>query len=201
MKEWINVAAIVGAMTIAPAALAGVQDKPATTKPPATAKPAPMGTPQDTKATAAATGADSTFIRTAAMDGLAEVEHGKLAAQNAASDDVKQFAQRMVDDHGKANTELQALASQKNVSLPKELDAKHKAMHDKLAKMNGAAFDSAYMTHMATAHKEAVTLFQREGKAGKDPETKAFAEKTLPTLQEHLKMAQDISAKTKTKTP
>jgi len=195
MKGWINAVAIVGALAVAPAARAGIQDKPATAKPPAT-KPA-TGAAHDTKAPASATGADSTFVKTAAMDGMAEVEHGRLAAQNAASADVKQFGQRMVDDHGKANTELQSIASQKNITLPKELDAKHKAMHDKLAKMNGAAFDSAYMTHMASAHKEAVSLFQREAKSGKDAETKAFAEKTLPTLQEHLKMAQDLSGKTK----
>lgn len=65
-------------------------------------------------------------------------------------------------------------------------------------KANGAAFDSAYMTHTATAHKEAVSLFQREAKGGKDAETKAFAEKTLPTLLEHLKMAQSLSAKGRT---
>ena len=192
MKAWFSMAAVVCAMTVGQAALASNQDKPATTKPGTT------GTPQDTKAAKPAIGADSTFIKTAAMDGMAEVEHGTLAAQNAASSDVKQFGQRMVDDHGKANAELKSLASKKNVTLPTELDAKHKAMQDKLSKLKGAAFDSAYMAHMATAHKEAVALFQREAKTGKDAEIKAFAEKALPTLQEHLKMAQDLSAKNKT---
>ena len=188
MKAWFSVAAIVCAMGVGPAALAGVQDKPVRTN------PATTGTPPDTNAAKPAMGADTTFMKTASMDGMAEVEHGRLGAQNAASSDVKQFAQRMVDDHGKANAELKSLASQKNVTLPAELDAKHKAMQDKLSKLNGPAFDSAYMAHMAAAHKEAVTLFQREAKTGKDAETKAFAEKTLPTVQEHLKMAQDLSA-------
>jgi len=191
MKAWFSVAATVGALVIGPAALASTQSKPAATKPAAT------GAAQDTKAAKPSAGADSTFMKTAAMDGMAEVEHGRLAAQNAASDEVKQFAQRMVDDHGKANDELKALASQKNVTLPTELDAKHKAMQDKLSKLKGQAFDKAYMTHMVTAHKQAVTLFQQEAKSGKDAETKAFAEKTLPTLQEHLKMAQGISGKSK----
>jgi putative membrane protein len=195
MKAWFSLAAIVCAMAVGPAAFAGVQDKPATTKPGTTGTP---GTPQDTNAAKPTMSADATFIKTAAMDGMAEVEHGGLAAKNAASNEVKQFAQRMVDDHGKANTELKSLASQKNVTLPPELDAKHKAMQDKLSKLNGAAFDSAYMAHMAAAHKEAVTLFQREAKTGKDAETRAFAEKTLPTLREHLKMAQDLGAKNKT---
>jgi putative membrane protein len=190
MKAWLS-AAIVCVMTVGPMALASVEEKSSTAGLSAT-EPG-----QDTKAAKPTMSADSTFMRTAAMDGMAEVEHGKLAAQNAASSEVKQFAQRMVDDHGKANAELKSLASQKNVTLPTELDAKHKAMQEKLSKLNGAAFDSAYMAHMVTAHKEAVALFQREAKTGKDAETKSFAEKTLPTLQEHLKMAQDLSATNK----
>jgi putative membrane protein len=177
MKSLLSGAAIVCAMTVGTAALGSIQDKAATTQP-------------------GSAGTDDTFMRTAAMDGLAEVEHGKLAAQNAASSDVKQFGQRMVDEHGKGNAELKNLAAKKNVTLPTELDAKHKAMQDKLSKLNGTAFDSAYMAHMVSAHKEAVSLFEREAKSGKDADTKAFAAKTLPTLQQHLKMAQDLSAKT-----
>ena len=195
MKAMLTVAAVVCGMSVGPVA----QDKPATTQDkPATTKPSSSGTAEGTKPATAAMSADSTFVKTAAMDGMAEVEHGKLAAQNAASNDVKQFAQRMVDDHGKSNEELRRLASEKNLPLPTELDAKHKAMQDKLAKLTGAAFDKAYMTHMVGAHKDAVSLFQREAKGGKDAEMKVFAEKTLPTLQEHLKMAQDLSAKHKT---
>jgi putative membrane protein len=192
MKTWMSVATVVCAIGAGSAALATSQEKPATSKPAAT------GAMQDQK-TAKPAGADSAFMKTAAMDGMAEVELGRLAMQNAESSDVKQFAQRMVDDHGKANGELKSLAAQKNVTLPTELDAKHKAMHDKLSKMSGAAFDTAYMSHMVTDHKEAVALFQREAKSGTDADTKAFAEKTLPTLREHMKMAQDVSAKTKKK--
>ena len=191
MKAWFSVTVMVSMMTVGPAALTGSQEKPTT-------KPGTAGTPQDTRSSKPAASADGAFMKTAGMDGMAEVEHGKLAAQNAASNEVKQFGQRMVDDHGKANDELKSLASQKNVTLATELDAKHKAMQAKLSKLNDAAFDSTYMAHMVTAHKEAVALFQREAKAGKDAETKAFAAKTLPALQEHLKMAQDISARLKT---
>jgi putative membrane protein len=91
--------------------------------------------------------------------------------------------------------ELKSIASQKNVTLPTQLDAKHQAMHDKLSKMKGDAFDRAYMRHMVTAHQQAVALFQKESTSGKDAETKAFAGKTLPTLQEHLKMARDANSK------
>jgi putative membrane protein len=138
---------------------------------------------------------DSAFARQAAADSTAEVEHGRLATQNASSADVKQFAQHMVDDHSKANTELKSIASQKQLTIPTELTGKHKAMQDKLSKLKGAEFDKAYMAHMVTAHQQAVSLFEREAKTGKDDELKAWAEKTLPTLQEHLKQARDINAK------
>ena len=84
----------------------------------------------------------------------------------------------------KANDELKGLAAKKNVTLPASLDAKHKALQQKLEKQKGAAFDSAYMEEMVKDHQQAVALFQREAKSGKDPDTKAWAEKTLPTLQE-----------------
>jgi putative membrane protein len=138
---------------------------------------------------------DASFVREAAADSTAEVEHGRLATQNASSADVKQFAQRMVDDHSKANAELKGIASTKQLTIPAELTGKHKAMQDKLSKLKGAEFDKAYMAHMVTAHQQAVSLFEREAKTGKDEELKAWAQKTLPTLQEHLKMARDINAK------
>jgi putative membrane protein len=138
--------------------------------------------------------ADAPFIGNAAMDGLAEVELGRLAMQSASSSDVKQFAQRMVDDHSKAGDELKGLASRKSVELASKVDRQHRAVRDRLAKLKGAAFDKAYMGQMVTAHLQAVTLFQEEAQKGQDPDVKAWAAKTLPTLQEHLKMAQSINA-------
>lgn len=139
--------------------------------------------------------ADAMFMQRAAMSSMAEVAHGKQAQANGSSDDVRKFAQRMIDDHSKANEELKGLASKKGASLPAELDQKHQAMQQKLEKMKGAEFDRAYMQHMVQAHKEAVTLFQTEAKSGKDADARAWAEKTLPTVQEHLKMATEINAK------
>jgi putative membrane protein len=138
---------------------------------------------------------DGMFMREAAMSSMAEVAHGQLATKNASAETVKTFAQRMVGDHTKANEELRGLASQTKVNLPTELDQKHQAMQDKLAKMKGDAFDKAYMQHMVTAHEQAVSLFQRESKSGKDAQAKAWATKTLPVLQEHLKMAKEVSSK------
>jgi putative membrane protein len=140
---------------------------------------------------------DQTFAMHAAQGGMAEVAMGKLAAQNASSSDVKQFGQRMVDDHGKANTELMSWASKHSVTLPTDIDAKHKSEQARLAKLSGAEFDRAYMGMMVADHNKDVSEFQRASKTAKDPDLKAWAAKTLPTLQEHQKMAQDINAKVK----
>jgi putative membrane protein len=161
-------------------------------------KPATPGSKQAPgSATGASTlaAADKAFATHAAQGGQAEVELGKVAASTASSPDVKQFGQRMVDDHGKANTELTAWASKSNVTLPTEVDAKAKANHEKLSKMTGAEFDKAYMKNMVADHNKDVAEFERAAKTVKDPDLKAWVEKTLPTLQEHLKMAQSINAK------
>jgi len=136
---------------------------------------------------------DNTFVTNAAGGGMAEVELGKLAVEKASSDQVKQFGQRMVDDHGKANDELKTLAQQKNITLPTSISAKDKAERDRLAKLSGAAFDRAYMSAMLSDHKKDVSEFRVESTSGKDADIKAFAAKTLPTLEEHLKLAQDAN--------
>jgi putative membrane protein len=132
---------------------------------------------------------DIEFVLDAAQGGLAEVELGKLAAQRAQNDDVKKFAQRMVDDHSKANEQLQKIADSKSIKLPTEVDSKDKALMQRLEKLNGAAFDRTYMNAMVNDHAKDVTEFKREANAGRDPQVKSFAESTLPTLEEHLQQA------------
>jgi putative membrane protein len=106
---------------------------------------------------------------------------------------VKKFAQHVADDHGKANDELKTLAQNKSITLPEGTDPHAKAMHDKLSKMSGAAFDRAFMQVMVTDHKKAVKDFRMASKSAKDPDVKGWAAKTLPTLEEHLKMAQSTT--------
>jgi putative membrane protein len=145
---------------------------------------------QGAKAPAGAgVGSDQTWVMNTAKDGMAEVELGKLAGEKASNADVKTFARRMVADHTKANDELKSIAATKNITLPAAPDAQHKATHDRLAKLSGPAFDRAYMQMMVQDHTKAVASFKRESQTGKDAEIKAFASKTLPTLEEHLKMA------------
>lgn len=135
------------------------------------------------------------FMMKAAMGGMLEVQLGQLAAQNASSPDVKQFGQRMVDDHSKGGDELKSLAGTKQVVLPAELGPKEKAMLDHFAKLSGADFDREYMKDMVKDHDKDVAMFEKEARGAKDPDVKAWAEKTLPTLKEHQAMAHDIAGK------
>jgi putative membrane protein len=135
---------------------------------------------------------DRDFVMDAAMGGLMEVELGQLAAQKGTSEAVKQFGQRMVDDHGKANTELMSLATRKGITLPTSIDDKHRQDITKLSAMSGADFDRAYSKMMLKDHEKDVSEFEKQSTKGTDPDVKAFASSTLPTLQEHLTMARAL---------
>ena len=141
--------------------------------------------------------ADKVFIMKAAQGGMAEVAGGHTASANAASADVRTFGNRMVTDHGKANEELRELATNKGISLPTELDAEHKKHLDEIGTKTASDFDKAYMADMVKDHQEDVAEFQKQSTAAQDPDLKNWVNKTLPTLQEHLKMAQQIHAKLK----
>ena len=142
-------------------------------------------------------GTDSSFITKAAQGGMAEVELGKLATERASNSAVKDFGQRMVTDHTKANEQLKTVAANKGVNLPEGLDAKDQATLNRLSKLNGAAFDRAYIDDMVKDHKADVAEFQKEADRGDDADIKAFASKTLPTLQDHLRMAEDTQKQVK----
>ena len=133
---------------------------------------------------------DRKFMEKAAAGGLAEVQLGQMAAQKASADDVKKFGQRMVDDHGKANDQLKRIATSKGVNLPTELDGSTRREMDKLSKLQGAAFDREYMNHMVSDHKKDISEFKSESRKAKDADVKQFATATLPTLEEHLQLAQ-----------
>ena len=133
------------------------------------------------------------FMREAAQSGMAEVMLGNLALQKSQNEQVKSFAQQMVADHTTANGELATLAQSKSVALPTEPSAKQKSAVDKLNGMSGMDFDKAFMKQMVKDHEAAVKLFSRESERGTDADTKAFAAKTLPTLQNHLQMARTLN--------
>jgi putative membrane protein len=128
---------------------------------------------------------DNEFVMKAASGGLFEVESSKLAKERATSGEVKKFAERMITDHTKANQELMQTAKKANIEVPKMMAPKHQMMYDKVKEAKGAEFDRIYMDAQNAAHEEAISLFMGATEGVKNPELKAFAEKTLPVLKEH----------------
>ena len=195
----LGAAICAAALLIATPAIATQSPAAPAAQPPATPTVAPAQ-PDMPKAPAvaklASASADARFVMQAAEGGMMEVAKGKLAAQKGAHEGVKQFGQKMVDNHSKVNDELKSIASGKSITLPG--DATKSPMHAMLAKLEkseGAAFDRAYVEDQIRDHEKAIALFEREAKTGKDAELKAFAEKTLPALKEHLTMVQDLKTK------
>lgn len=137
---------------------------------------------------------DRLFAHLASSGGMAEVEFGRLAAEKAANTRVKEFAQRMVEDHGKANDTLKGLADKSKIPLPDELGPDHQKQRAELEKLEGAAFDLAYMQGQVVEHQKTVQLLAWEIDSGQDAEIQRFAAATLPTVMRHLEMARDLVA-------
>ena len=189
-KALITAVALTGILALAPAFAQSTSTSSSTSKKTSTSS----GT-----AKSGLSSADRKFFTDASQGGMMEVELGKIAADKGSNPDVKTFGQRMVDDHSKANDQLKDLASKKDVKLLGKLSPAKQKMVDKFSKLSGAAFDSSYMSHMVTDHKQDVAEFKKEAKSGKDSDLKAWAQSTLPTLEDHLKMAQDTNSKLHTK--
>jgi len=138
---------------------------------------------------------DQAFVTKASQGGMAEVQLGQLAATKGVAADVKAFGQRMVSDHTRANDELKAAATAAGATVSTELSSDQR---DTLAKLDkeaaGQDFDSAYAKAMVKDHKEDIELFRDEASSGQNAGLKAYAQKTLPTLEEHLRMAQALKA-------
>jgi len=164
---------------------------------PSTATSDPSTTAATGGTSSTASPEDKEWVAQAGMAGLAEVQMGNLAVQNAQNADVKAFAQRMVTDHTKSNEELVQLTTAKGLTLPAELSGEHKAALEHLTGLSGAEFDKAYMQHMVADHEKAVSLFTTGSTSAQDADIKAFATKTLPVLQEHAKLAGEVAAKVK----
>jgi putative membrane protein len=139
------------------------------------------------------------FMVKAARGNMSEVEMGKVAQERAQNEDVKKFAQRMVTDHGKANEELMTLAQQKGVTLPSDPGKLPGAGQQRLDKVAAPAFDREYVNHMLKEHRKDVAEFRKQAQKGSDPDVKAWAAKTLPTLEEHLRMVQELDRSFKQK--
>lgn len=137
---------------------------------------------------------DAAFYKKAAEGGITEVELGKLAEDKAQTQSVKDFGARMVHDHGAANEKLKAIAARKNIDLPSSPSVGEMATKAKLEVLSGDSFDKSYIKGMIEDHREDIREFQHEASAGRDPDAKAFAAATLPTLKEHLRMIESIAS-------
>ena len=140
-------------------------------------------------------GQDLKYFRELARGNIAEVAAGKLAGKKAASDDVKKFARRMVEDHGKMLEEQKELAKKKGVRMPTGAGKEHKAELKQLGKLSGEHFDHTYMDEMVKDHEKDLKLVEEAQRNVKDPELKAGVDKAAPIIQQHLEMAKQIAAK------
>ncbi len=135
---------------------------------------------------------DKMFVKKAIMGNYNEIDASKMALQKSQNDQVKQYAQKMIDDHQKMLDDLHALAGQENVKYKDQPTPAGKKMAAKLDGLSGADFDKAYVNGMVKDHKEDVRDFSAEINSGKDQPTKDAAQKSLPIIQDHLQMIQGI---------
>ena len=136
---------------------------------------------------------DTMFMREAAAASLAEIQAGRIALDKGSSAQVKQLAQRIIDDHTKANDQLMSIAQRKQVTLPAAPTPMQKREADHLSTLSGASFDQAYAKAMVKDHRKAIKLFGMESRNGSDADLKQFASTTLPALKQHLQMAEQVA--------
>ena len=160
---------------------------------------APRGKPQPPshKASASLSLEDRDFANKAAAGGIATVEMGKLAQQISKTAEVKKLAERIVAERGKANEELKALSAAKANPLPVSPSRVAMIEMEKVVKLTGAKFDEEYLEHTCADQKKDIKEFEKQSKSGKDPDLTKWAGEKLPTLQEHLRLAEAALAKAK----
>ena len=136
---------------------------------------------------------DQKMMKDLAQANMAEIEAAKLAQQKSSSEDVKTFAQKMIDDHTKASDQLQQLAQAKGVTLPTDLDSKHKAEIKKLSALSGDKFDKKYMAQGGVSdHRKAHAMLSHIEKSAKDADLKSLASNMMPTINDHWQMAKQM---------
>lgn len=141
---------------------------------------------------------DEQFLMKAAQGGLMELEVSRLAQEKASSQEIKDFARQLEQDHSAANSKLKELASQKNVDLPTDM-GKHATQVDKLRNLSGDQFDRAWINMQVQHHKKDVNEFTKHSNRAMDSDVKTFASSTVPKLQEHLQKAQELQGQTRSR--
>ena len=144
---------------------------------------------------------DKHFMRLAMEADMAEIQLSQLAQQKSSSDQVKQFAQRMVDDHTKLDAQMKPMAMQAGVDAPTDVSARHKAELAKLQALSGDKFDEEYVKAMVNDHREADQAFTSEETTAKSQDLKSAVTQAQPIIADHLRMAQDLEKSMKGKSP
>jgi putative membrane protein len=153
-------------------------------------------TPQAAKtAKTALSPADRSFVTSAQEGNLAEVEAARLVEQKSTNPAVKDFASRMVTDHTRDSEQLKTLASAEGVTLPSALSAAERTQDESWQKLSGTKLNDAYLRDELQDHKETISAFENEIEHGQDKAVKKYAEQTLPTLQDHIRIAEDLVGK------
>ena len=136
------------------------------------------------------------FVKKAAAGGLAEVKLSELAQDRASDAKVKDFAAQMVTDHTQANNELKPIAEANKVSVPTRLQGESEVAYKRLEKLSGSKFDAAYIKVMVSDHDKTVSAFEDASSKVKNPDLKAFIDKTLPVLRQHKDHIHEIASQT-----
>lgn len=140
---------------------------------------------------------DRQFARDAAIAGLSNLELGKLAAEKASSEDVRQFGKQLLDDQTKTNDRLKQVAKEQSISIPDAPDSKHQSQIDKVAKLSGPEFDKAFLKQQIKEQEAEVRDFSEEAQHGTDLNVKNFASGALPNLQQQLDTAKNLNKSSK----
>jgi putative membrane protein len=138
-------------------------------------------------------GADANFVADASAGGIAEVKLGQLAEERGSNPVVKSFGQKMVSDHTAAGNQLQVAAKGEGMAVSPDMTANDRATYERLSSLSGPSFDQAYAAAMVQDHEADISDFEKEASQGQDSEIRKFASNTLPTLREHLALAQDMA--------
>jgi putative membrane protein len=136
---------------------------------------------------------DKMFVQKAMQGGMAEVQLGQLTLQKSNNEQVKQFAQKMIDDHGKMNDQMKPVAQQLGVSVPQQPSKKDRQTMSKLQALSGTDYDQAYIKDMIKDHKQDLSDFQNEASSGQDPTVKDAAAQGSKIIAQHLQMVQQLA--------
>ena len=137
--------------------------------------------------------AEQAFLRHAAEINIADVDLAQLAQENSSAESVKQFAQRVINDHTNNEQKVKDLAARVDVVLPDQLSANQTDEYARLTKLSGPEFEHAYINDMIQGHEQAISQYENEAKTATNSAVRMYASETLPMLREHLKLAHQVA--------